>query len=280
VVNIPNPKDYKNEKDFMAACVPIVSHEHSDWDNDKCVAACYSMWRNRNKNKENNKHDGKIYLTLGANLNCHYDSELSDEMGNMNTVLSIDTSTILVGDGTYNGIFFPKEELEKAYKGWDKVPINIDHNDETIEDIVGFVDNPQYINDKIVVKPVFDSDTSKYNVAMGYIKSRMKAGRIPNVSVGVWVDRVEEKMEDDETRMTARNLEADHLALVVKGACSPEAGCGIGMGLKKEEPIEEIILEPSNNIIISFEDYVDDKKSYEDLEIEILKERIKKEKLR
>jgi hypothetical protein len=104
----------------------------------------------------------------------------------------------------------------------------------------------------------------------------LKANRTPNVSVGVWIDRVEEKMDNDETRMTARNLEADHLALVVHGACSPEAGCGIG--LSNEETIPILIIDDETDVVkIPSEEYVD-KDLYEDLRKKILIEKIKEAK--
>lgn len=46
---MPNPKDYDNEKDWMAACVPMRIEEGND--QDQAVAACMSMWRDRNKEK-------------------------------------------------------------------------------------------------------------------------------------------------------------------------------------------------------------------------------------
>ena len=103
-------------------------------------------------------------------MNCHHDLEKGEE-------LSPDVCTILVGDGIYNGIFFPTEELEKAYMSWDKVPINLNHSDDKIEDIVGFVDNPTFDGNKISITPVLDEDTVKYQAALGFIKSRLRAGR-------------------------------------------------------------------------------------------------------
>ena len=194
--------------------------------------------------------------------------------------MNTDTSTIIVGDGVYNGVFFPKEELEKIYNFWDKLPININHNDETIEDIVGYIDEPKFDGMRITVKPILVPETSKYNAVMGYIKSRLQAGRVPNVSIGLWADRYEEELEDGTMRSTARNLEPDHLAIVVQGACSPEDGCGIGLSHMSQIPVEfDEIDDDTTNITLKNEDYID-LNVYEDIEKELLKEKIKKEKLK
>lgn len=143
---------------------------------------------------------------------------------------NINRSTILVGDGTYNGVYFPADEIEKAHLTWNKQPLNLDHSDK-VEDIVGYVTEAYYDKNskKFSVKPIIDSQLPKSNIARGYINSRLEAGSIPEVSVGVWVDRVDESLEEGKTRLTARNLIGDHLALVTRGACSPQDGCGIGL---------------------------------------------------
>ena len=215
-------------------------------------------------------------MCLNAKLNCYQDLEKGDGE------FTPDVCTILVGDGTYNGIFFPAEELEKAYMGWDKVPINLNHSDNRIEDIVGYVDNPVFRDGKIIVTPILDDVTAKYSDALGFIKSRINAGRVPNVSVGVWLDRVDEELSDGETRTTARNLEADHLALVVHGACDPESGCGIGLSNNETITIqldESTVVDESGNVTITIldEEYVDKDEIYK-LKKEILKEKIKEEK--
>jgi hypothetical protein len=151
--------------------------------------------------------------------------EQKDIIGNL------DRSTILVGEGVYNGIFFPSDEIEKSYLSWDRQPINLNHSD-AVEDIVGYVSEPQYdkITKRFSVKPVLDKSTSKYDIANGYITSRFNAGSIPEISIGVWCskDLVEEERKDGAI-FIAKDLEGDHLALVTRGACSPKQGCGIGL---------------------------------------------------
>ena len=178
---------------------------------------------------------------------------------------NIDRSTILVGDGTYNGVFFPAEEIEKAHLTWNKQPLNLDHSDK-VEDIVGYVTEAFYDKNtkKFSVKPIIDAQLPKSIIARGYINSRLDAGSIPEVSVGVWVGRVDESLEEGKTRLTARNLMGDHLALVTRGACSPQDGCGIGL---KNDSITVTLNEKG--------EYEDEIKKLE-LKIEIEKQRRKK----
>jgi len=205
----------------------------------------------------------RIMLHLNAKLNCFF--ELTDKK---ETELKIDRCTMLVGDGTYNGVFFPCEEIEKAFMSFEGKPININHNAETVEDIVGFLKNVEFDDGKLTATPVFDKDTVKHDAVMGYMSSRFKAGDIPNVSVGVWLNReIEENEETKEKRYVARELEGDHLAVVVHGACNPQDGCGIGIGL-------------NNDITISHDEYVADDEAYERMKlmVEIEKTKLEEEK--
>jgi len=183
-----------------------------------------------------------------------------------------DRATMIVGDGTYNGIYFPAEELEKAYKTWENQPVNLDHSERT-EDEVGFIKEVVYdtINKRITARPFINDLAPKAAIAAGFINGRLAAGTIPEVSIGVWVDREEETDDNGDVRFTARNLQGDHLALVTRGACSPDDGCGIGMS--KKEPMH-------TSVTIHFEDYVKKDELYEDLKVKILKEKIKKERLK
>jgi hypothetical protein len=44
---MPTPKKKETKEDFIKRCIPYVKKEHSDWDNDKCTAVCYSLWRKK-----------------------------------------------------------------------------------------------------------------------------------------------------------------------------------------------------------------------------------------
>jgi hypothetical protein len=144
----------------------------------------------------------------------------------------------------------------------------MNHYDKEIEYIVGHLEDIQFDGTKITGKPVFDPETSKYKEVMGYIRSRFNAGDIPNVSIGAYGNRILEKDDDGNDRMTARNLEPDHLGIVVHGACNPETGCGIGLQN----------CECGNcSVTISDSDYVAKKDEYEKLKLKIKIEKIKME---
>lgn len=149
--------------------------------------------------------------------------ELKDEIHVKDTVA-------IVGDGTYNGIFFPAEEIEKAYKTMERQPFVLDHSDK-VEDEIGYVTDVKFKDGKLVLTPIIIEDTAKAEIAKGFIRSRFSANRLPEVSVGVWATLE----EDEDGKKVARNLQFDHLALVTRGACSPSDGCGIGANFEKEE---------------------------------------------
>lgn len=132
--------------------------------------------------------------------------------------------TMLVGDGTYNGVFCPTEEVAMAAKSWEGQPLNLDHS-WTVEDEVGFVKNPTMVGPALKAVLVLNPKTAKFAVAKAYIENRIAAGKAPEVSVGFYCN----EEEDDVGRIVARNMRGDHLALVTRGACSPEAGCGVGL---------------------------------------------------
>jgi HK97 family phage prohead protease len=43
------PHKGETQSEWMSRCASEMSHAHSDWDNDRVVAACFSMWRDRDK---------------------------------------------------------------------------------------------------------------------------------------------------------------------------------------------------------------------------------------
>lgn len=140
--------------------------------------------------------------------------------------IPLEETVAIVGDGVYNGVFFPKEEIEKACKSMEGQPFVLDHSDR-VEDEIGFVRDVAFKGGKMVLTPRIVPETAKSRVAMGFIKSRVAAGKVPEVSVRVWLSL--EQPENDDEPPRAYNLEFDHLSLVTRGACSPQDGCGIGM---------------------------------------------------
>ena len=163
-------------------------------------------------------------------------------------ITGLQASTVLIGDNTYNGVYFPAEEIEASYMTWDKQPININHSKD-ISDEVGFITEPIYdvVTKTFKLTPMLNPITNKYDIVNGFIQNRFDAGKPPEVSVGAWIDKVYELSENGEDRLTARNIIGDHLAIVYRGACSPEAGCGIGLnvnkiGNKEDEKLERLLL--------------------------------------
>jgi hypothetical protein len=220
---LPTPNAGEKQSDFIGRCVPYVKKEHPEWPQDQCVAVCYSIWRRSKEEKKMSNE--KILLHLCIPLELKETVSSSDKKKNM---YDTDRTTILVGDKTYNGIFFPKEELAKAFHTWEKQPINLDHSDK-VEDIVGHVENVIFddIKNGITVDPVIGGYVKSIH-AQNYINGRKNVGAVPEVSVGVWCDKDTEEVNGKEM-LVARNLHGDHLAIVTRGACGPEDGCGVGL---------------------------------------------------
>lgn len=138
---------------------------------------------------------------------------------------------MLVGDKSFflgEDIFFPIDELSIGSPSMEGQPLNLDHS-HAVEDEVGFVRGAHMDGATLRGEAVLTPGTAKYATAKAFIENRLAAGKPPEVSVGVYLEIHEEKMKDGSTRLVARNLAFDHLALVSRGACSPEAGCGVGM---------------------------------------------------
>jgi hypothetical protein len=57
---MPEVKPGESEKEFIPRCISYVSKEHSDWDNDKCVAVCYSIYRRSKENAEIPNPSGNV----------------------------------------------------------------------------------------------------------------------------------------------------------------------------------------------------------------------------
>ena len=282
---MPTPKSGESKSEWMPRCISYKIHEgkHPNTPEGRKAAAgecsgIYDSWKE--KNMSNKSERVLLKLNCCATLNPVFEAKDNDDEFS----IGLTESTILVGNGTYNGVYFPAEEIEKAFHTWNKQPININHS-SNVEDEVGYITKPRYDTEtkQFKVTPVLNKETAKFDVADGYIRNRIKAGKPPEVSVGVWIDREFEETDDGD-RLTARNLHGDHLALVCRGACSPEAGCGIG--LEKIKPSEVKFTfhldevpeyEEGNYVTTMVDNSGDDFK--QKLKIELLKEKIKKIKL-
>ena len=140
-------------------------------------------------------------------------------------------STILT-EGEHNGILFLREEIEKA-RFPDVFPLTLNHSRD-VEDEVGWWESPRVENGKLRAVPVINLETAKGPAALGYIKNRLQAGLVPEVSVEVWVTID----QDEQGRKIARELEIDKASLVDRGACGPDKGCGVGLQKEEKEEVD------------------------------------------
>lgn len=138
----------------------------------------------------------------------------------------------LLAPGTFNGLKFTAEEIEKA-KVPEVFPLTLNHS-RNVEDEVGFFEDVERIDGKLRAVPVINLETAKGKAALGYVKNRLKAGLIPNLSVEVWVE-----YDPNDEEKIARNLEIIKASLVDIGACSPQDGCGVGLQKSNAEIINE-----------------------------------------
>lgn len=151
-------------------------------------------------------------------------------------------ATVMVGDQFYHDIWFPVDELARGYLSLSNKPVKLNHTDD-IEYEIGYGRDPQFSDGKITIQPVIVPETKHASTALGWMKCRYDAGQVPEVSVEVWVDRKQEIVGDREVTV-ARDLEFDGFALVSRGACSPESGCGIGMSTFSADTDTNIWIDP------------------------------------
>jgi len=142
-------------------------------------------------------------------------------------------NVVMAVEGTnHNRAYFSNEVLSELAPTFVGVPLNLDHDTEHVSSIVGYIKDSKVVDGKLVGKAVLSPNTSNYKSAHGYISSRFDAGGIPNVSVGIWADV---DYNEEENRKDILGGYADHLALVVHGACDEGMGCGVGLGILDEE---------------------------------------------
>jgi len=142
----------------------------------------------------------------------------------------------LVGDAVYNGYWFPKEEIEKAYKTMIGKTFVIDHSYD-INGVVGFIEDSLYEEPAMINIFTIDETLEASAIALKWIAKKEEREEMPEVSVAFSAS-VADEWHDDETP-TIIDMKFIHLALVTAGACSPEDGCGILEG-EWYEPLEYI----------------------------------------
>ena len=76
-VLIPVPKNNETKSDFIKRCIPYVIKEGKS--KDQSVAICYSIWKNKNK-KKNNKYNDVIEILEGISKSLE---DISNNVGNV-----------------------------------------------------------------------------------------------------------------------------------------------------------------------------------------------------
>ena len=241
---LPTPNTGESENDFIQRCISFVINEgtvpNTKEGRAQATAMCYSQWRNRGK-KQRTKN-GKIQFLNSLSLEMKFSDSgkqiltqpITDIIQNAdkNGILKLPRSTLLVGDGLYNNIWHPAEELAKSYRTMDRQPFVINHQ-EGIEHEIGWMEDPIYDSEtkKLSAIPILNLNTQYGKTALEFIRNRLLAGKYPETSVSFWATETTESIEQlgGEEKLTAREWEFDHNALVSRGACSPEAGAGIGL---------------------------------------------------
>lgn len=150
-------------------------------------------------------------------------------------LLSLPRSTMIVGDGVYNGYWHPNGELKKVFTMFGKQPFNVNHGDD-LNSEVGWLEQPQRDGNKYSAIPILNLNTPEGKNALNHIQNRMYAGKPAELSVGFWctVSTEHVKFGDiDKNMPVCRDIEPDHCAVVTRGACGPGDGAGIGLNKNK-----------------------------------------------
>ena len=130
---MPNPSDYDNQKDWMAACVPTRKDEHPDEGQDQSVAVCLSIWRkhtgepepkavNALKTESFEQRQSRLWDAWRGQYVPRIDAEVVPESGYIEE--TFDTYIIVSVDGAYwkvgytdkdgKFVFAPRDEWEKV----------------------------------------------------------------------------------------------------------------------------------------------------------------------
>ncbi len=231
---MPNPKDYKDQESFISACIPMMIKDKG-MENDQAAAACYSMWRNRDKTESNAR----------APLFSNSFREV-EKAGKKFLVVS----GIPVREQVMNTYLVPAAEIARSIAGWNDTAISIQHpksnnGSANVPDpdvaIIGRFYNARWDGNHARMSGEYwieIDEAMKWKEGETIINS-IKAGKILETSTGYYAD-------DDPTpgefngrayKTIHRNLLPDHIAILPNeiGACSIHDGCGINRNVKLNE---------------------------------------------
>lgn len=243
------PKKGESKDKFISRCISyIVKNEGKP--RNQAVAICNSMWRRRNMSEEENEEYEEFNLEVPLKSYTSEVTELDEGEPKKQRAVA------LVGDNFYHGNFLPAGELKKAHKGWEGTLHDFNHQGTTgivgmgfvrgnILYFVGYNDNVSY-DDKtrsMSMDVNYDGSTHYGNAIKAYVALCERAGQVPNVSVsfmakrgtmkaselpeGVNYEAYGIKKEDYVTYLY--DIVPQALSTVLKGACSSDKGCGIGI---------------------------------------------------
>lgn len=152
----------------------------------------------------------QLELLLRANPrteeNIYSDIQITAELESEKLVPLI-IRGIALKEGTWNGLFYPREEIRKAASNLAGKPLMIDHG-KSVRDIVGRVKNTSW-------NPALNALEFEAEIIDENIAKKVLEGLITGVSVGVIVDRIKEG-----SNLVARNYEFKELSLVLVPACT------------------------------------------------------------
>ena len=151
---------------------------------------------------------------------------------------------VLTKEGVMNGGYKPGEEIKKSYRWLENVPITDEHPKNrlgiviSLDEAKGYVDNVELRMDGNG-RPEVVANLNIFKTEAELI-DKIRSGKKVEVSVGFWYVREDSTgafagMKYDHVQ---RNLYFDHVAIVERGACSREQGCGI-MG-RVDELVHEV----------------------------------------
>jgi hypothetical protein len=151
-----------------------------------------------------------------------------------------------------NGIYYPPEVWEWSQNSWNGRPVTINHPEHKGDYVLA--NDPQTLHESALgnlFAATYENNSLKgemwlnegsnaaTNNADGIkIVTNFKAGKVLEVSTGLWVETVDEAGEIDGKEYVARavNVWPDHLAILPNdiGACSVKDGCGAPRTNKEE----------------------------------------------
>lgn len=239
---MPSIKKGESEKDYVARCIPIVMKEKGI-DSKEASARCHGMYQQYKK--KGTQYDDSLDLACSSFEKVSEDDK--EEIHKM---------TVVIGNRFMKGIFMPKDELRKSYKGFEGTLHDINHRGtgyavgltvipSDVSYVVGYNTDVKFdeTTGEVTANVHILKNAQRYNEWKNYEMICKAAGKIPNVSMFI---------EGKSKAMKASNLPKDvdyseqmnkygyknvvptmtdivpkAVSTVFEGACNDKDGCGI-----------------------------------------------------